>query len=109
MTNLSFAEEFTAVSPTVGIHPLYVHEPGAEDWLEQLRKFARSSAVAAVGEIGLDYFHPPQDGSTEAEWRALQREFFEQQLDLAISFDLLVVNHQRNSAADVYEVLRNFP
>lgn len=107
--NLSMAKEFPAVAPTVGVHPLYVHEPGAADWQTQLKVLAARHEVVAIGEIGLDYFHPPQDGSTEEEWRSLQREFFEHQLDLAISLDLPVVIHQRNSAADVHDVLKNFP
>jgi len=109
LVNLSLAGRYPTVKAAVGIHPLYVHDPGGTDWLEQLAKMTETSEVAAIGEIGLDYFHPPQDGTTEDEWRSLQRVFFEHQLDLAVSRDLPVVIHQRNSAEDVLTVLRNFP
>lgn len=107
--NIAMAEEHAAVSATVGVHPLYVHDPGSTDWAADLARMLESSRVSAIGEIGLDYFHPPQDGSTESEWRDLQRQFFETQLDMAMAHDLPVVIHQRNSAEDVLSVLRNFP
>ncbi|MDF1823734.1 MAG: TatD family hydrolase [Verrucomicrobiales bacterium] len=105
--NLKLARQFPCVSPTVGIHPLYVHETEA-DWEAKLRRLSHEPGVAAVGEIGLDYFHPPQDGRTESEWRALQRSVFETQLQLALEMDLPVVIHQRQSASDVSEVLAGF-
>lgn len=107
--NLSLATQFSEVVPTVGVHPLYVHEVEKDLWLDSLRELAGRPEVAAIGEIGLDYFHPPQDGSTDTEWRKGQREVFEAQLQLALDFDLPVVIHQRESADDVMEVLRNFP
>lgn len=109
LENISLAERFSSVKAAVGIHPLYVHEPGAPDWLDQLREIIKASEVTAIGEIGLDYFHPPQNGATEEQWRSLQKTFFERQLDLAVSRDLPVVIHQRNSSEDVLAMLRNFP
>ncbi len=107
--NIALAEQFEEVIPTVGVHPLYVHEIATDKWLGSLRKLAERPEVAAIGEIGLDYFHPPQDGSTDTEWRKTQRNVFEAQLQLALEFDLPVVIHQRESADDVMEVLRQFP
>ena len=108
--NLALAERFEGVFPTAGIHPLYVHDPGAADeWQLRLRELASRDEVVALGEIGLDYFHPPQDGSSEADWRGLQRSFFEEQLALACDLELPVVIHQRESSEDVMAVLRTFP
>jgi TatD DNase family protein len=108
-TNLELAERFPGVAPTAGIHPLYVHEIESEDWDRELRAVAKRHDLAALGEIGLDYFHPPQDGTDEESWRHRQREVFERQLDLARELELPVVVHQRDSTADVTEVLRQFP
>ncbi|MDF1655986.1 MAG: TatD family hydrolase [Verrucomicrobiales bacterium] len=107
--NLRLAAENESVAATVGIHPLYVHELSQSNWLEELTGMARENNVSAIGEIGLDYYHPPQNGSTDIEWRSLQRSVFEQQLQLALEQNLPVVVHQRESAADVAEVLRGFP
>lgn len=113
--NLDFARRFASVSPVAGVHPLYVHEPdprpGADPsaWLASLETVAAEPEVVAVGEIGLDYYHPPQDGSEETEWRRRQREAFEAQLDLARRLGLPAVVHQRESASDVAAVLSAFP
>lgn len=107
--NLKLAERFPQVSPTAGIHPLYVHEIESENWQGELRAVAETPEIVAIGEIGLDYFHPPGDGSSETEWRSLQRDVFERQLQLACDLSLPAVIHQRESADDVTAVLRNFP
>lgn len=109
LTNLRLAETYPCVSPTVGIHPMYVHEINGSEWLLEMRRLASQPCVAAIGEIGLDYFHPPQDGSSVAEWRGKQRHVFESLLQLALDLHLPVVVHQRDSGSDVMDVLRHFP
>ncbi len=110
--NTKLAGQHDGIFATVGVHPMHVHEIEGEEgdnfWIEKLRSLAISPKTCAIGEIGLDYFHPPRDGSTEAEWRTRQRVAFEQQLELARESNLPVVVHQRESAADVMDVLRNF-
>ena len=103
--NLDLARQFPdIVAPTAGVHPLYVDEVD-ESWESELRELAQKPEQAAIGEIGLDYFHSPPEGFTEDSWRARQLEIFEIQLQLAIDSDLPVVIHQRNSAEDVTAVL----
>jgi TatD DNase family protein len=108
-TNLGLSRRYPGVFPTVGIHPTYIHELPAGDWFGQVSALAENPEVAAIGEIGLDYYHPPQDGSEVTVWRRRQREVFEQLLQLARDRNLPVVVHQRESGADVMEVLKGFP
>jgi len=105
--NVTLEAERPGVYATVGVHPCSVHEAG-EDWLERIRELSLAPKVVALGEMGLDYFHPPQDGSEPSAWRALQARFFEQQLALAVERQLPVVIHQRESAADVLSVMKDF-
>jgi len=106
--NLEIADEFDGVFASVGVHPTSVHEITQQGYLEELTGFARHPKVIAIGEIGLDFYHPPRDGSPEEEWRALQEKFFREQLDLAVELDLPVVIHQRNSAEAVNKVLGEY-
>lgn len=107
--NLSLSQEFPGiVEPTAGIHPLYVDEV-EESWGSKLKELVENHKLAAIGEIGLDYFHSPPKNFSEESWRAAQLEIFEIQLQLAIDFDLPVVIHQRNTAEDVTAVLKQFP
>ena len=93
---LALAQANPAVHATVGIHPCYVTDIESEDWLDQLRQLAADPKVAAIGEIGLDYFHPAPDGHSEEAYRALQRDVLQQQLELAAELELNVVIHQRD-------------
>lgn len=105
LCNVELAERHPGVYAAVGVHPCSVHEAG-EDWLDRIRGLSMAPKVVALGEMGLDYFHPPQDGSEPDEWRALQRRFFETQLSLALERRLPVVIHQRESSADVLAIMR---
>jgi TatD DNase family protein len=109
-TNIELAEAHNPVFATVGIHPTSAHEIDSSNaaWLEQIEAWLAHPKVVALGEIGLDYYHPPRDGSSEDEWRALQDRVFRAQLDLAERSDMPVVIHQRDSYADLVAVLREY-
>jgi len=107
--NLEIARSTPSILPTVGVHPLYIEGIRGDGWIEELRGLASNRQVVAIGEIGLDYFHPPRDGSSEREWRRKQRDVFEHLLQLALDMDLPAIIHQRQSAADVADVLAGFP
>ncbi len=96
---LEIAEGHPGVFAAIGIHPCSVHEITEPDWLERVRTMAARPKVAALGEIGLDYFHPAPAGFTDAEYHARQAAFFTSQLDLAVELGLNVVIHQRDKGA----------
>ncbi len=105
--NTELAAAHPEIYATVGIHPTSVHEVG-KDWLQIIRELSGREKVTAIGEIGLDYYHPPQDGSEESVWRAKQAQFFQAQLDLAVELKLPVVIHQRECAEDVLAMIRPY-
>lgn len=107
--NLVLASTHSGVFATAGIHPCYVHEPGPEGWRESLRSLAARPEIVAIGEIGLDYYHPPEDGSEVAVWRRLQESIFEEMLQLAQDLHLPAVIHSRESTPAVLDVLARFP
>ena len=107
--NLALASVHPGVFATAGIHPSYVHEPGPEGWRESLRALAGRPEIVAIGEIGLDYHHPPEDGSDVAVWRGLQESIFEEMLQLARDLRLPAVIHSRESTPAVLDVLARFP
>lgn len=91
---VELAEQHPNLYAAVGVHP---SEASAwdEGTLSTLRSLAHHPKVAAVGEIGLDYYrdHAP---------RSLQRETFQAQLALAAELSLPVVVHIRESFEDVW-------
>ncbi len=93
---LEIAEKFPQVWFTAGVHPCSVTEVTEVDWLEQLRELTKHPRCVALGEMGLDYYHNPPEGWTEADYRARQQEFFSAQLALAAEVGKNVVVHQRD-------------
>jgi TatD DNase family protein len=85
---------------TQGIHP---HE--AEKYSEEVGQLIRSrlsdDRIVAVGEIGLDYYYDHADP-------AIQRDVFEQQLQLAVDSDMPIVVHTRDADEDTRAILDNF-
>lgn len=109
LRNLQLARRHPRIFPTAGVHPCHVHEIGEESWFEEISRIASEPENVAIGEIGLDYYHPPGDGGDVESWRRRQRSVFETLLQLALDLGRPVVVHQRESGPDVMAVLGNFP
>jgi TatD DNase family protein len=85
----------------VGIHPNYTQDARLED-VPQLRDIQANPGVAAMGEMGLDYFHKFAD-------RQHQAKMFEAQLALAVEFARPVVIHSREAIDDTLAIMKHFP
>ena len=95
---VELAEKLEGCCAAVGLHPHDAQIASPAAW-DELAALARSSPrVAAIGEIGLDYYEqgtPP--GVQAAGLRA--------QLALARALDLPVVVHDREAHADIMRIL----
>ena len=99
---VELAKKHPRVYAAVGWHPENC-APYTEESLETLRAWAREDKVAAIGEIGLDYYweqNPP---------RELQQKVFRDQLALAQELDLPVIIHDRDAHADSFAIVKEFP
>lgn len=97
--NLQLAASHPEVSACLGIHPCDVHA-APDDAVERLRPEVANPRVAAIGETGLDYFHPAPDGWDEASFRNRQIEFLDAHFTLAAETGLNVVIHTRDRKGD---------
>ncbi len=97
---LQLANDHPQIWGTQGIHP---HE--AEHFNQQVAAIiaerTAEQRIVAVGEIGLDYYYDHAD-------RSVQREAFEQQLQIAADTDMPVVIHTREADEDTRAILENF-
>ena len=89
--------------PMAGLHPTSVKEHFKEELkhVETMLAAGNRGVIrqfCAIGEIGIDLYW---DKTFERE----QRSAFESQLDLAVTYDLPVVIHTRNSMDVVLEIL----
>lgn len=98
---VSLAQRFPEMLfATVGIHPHHAEETRTDTLLE-LRELAKSEAVKAIGETGLDFF---RDFSP----RNVQEKSFEQHLELAIDLDLPLFLHERDAYPRFMEIVREY-
>lgn len=105
---LALAERQAGVFVAVGVHPCEAASLAEEDWLARLAVWGRHEKVVAIGECGLDYFHPPPDGMSWSNYKGRQAAFFRAQLALAEDLGLPVVVHHRGEGcwADVVAMVR---
>jgi TatD DNase family protein len=82
--------EVIQIFASVGLHPNDTDEKYDADVFEEM---ARQPEVVAIGECGLDYYRP---GEPEAV-KNIQKEVFEQQIDLAIRNHKPLMIHSRPS------------
>ena len=97
---ISLSEKYEQIYATVGIHP---HD--TKDWndslINEIEKLAKHPKVVGIGEIGLDYYYDfsPKDQQIKA---------FKSQLDLSLKLNLPVVIHNRDSDADMMEIINSY-
>jgi TatD DNase family protein len=104
---VELAENFPNIWATVGLHPCDV-DSAPDDAVGRLRQLAQSRRVVAVGEIGLDYHHLPEDPAAVETNKKLQAELFRRQLELTAELGLNAVIHQRDSWDDTLRILSDF-
>ncbi|BCN23735.1 hypothetical protein VYA_09270 [Vibrio alfacsensis] len=93
---LEMITPYDNVYASCGVHPLDVESAFS---MEMLHKYASHNKVVAIGETGLDYHYKP-------ETAALQKERFEQQVDLAVELNKPLIIHTRNARKDTLDILR---
>lgn len=96
-TTRALAERYENIYCALGVHPSESAEL-TEESFEWLRQQCRYEKCVAVGEIGLDYYWEEPD-------RAIQREWFARQLNLARELELPVIIHSREAAKDTVDIM----
>jgi len=109
--NLALSEN-PAIHACIGIHPCDVHH-APDDAVARLSAFTRDLRVCAIGETGLDYYHPAPEGWDEKSFRDRQLDFLRRHFELASAARLNVVIHTRDQAGqaafeDALAIYRDF-
>ena len=88
------------ISCMIGLHPCYVDD-NFQSEINFVKKQIDEHNYKAIGEIGIDLFH-------EKKYFTQQVIAFEQQIKLAIEYDLPIVIHSRDSFDEIFKVLEKF-
>ncbi len=101
--SLALARCYADVFATVGIHPCDCDEHWRDDIkeLEKLLPQKNENKIVAIGETGLDFYHQPFD-------KERQVAVFKRHIELALTYDLPVVVHSRDSSQEVLAVLQEY-
>ena len=97
---LELAKKHELIYSTAGYHPSEANEINVNDIVE-LESFINDNKVYAIGECGLDYYWV-KDNIEKQKW------LFNEQIKLAIKYDLPLVIHCRDAVSDVYEILKGY-
>ncbi|OGZ35021.1 MAG: hypothetical protein A3A94_02775 [Candidatus Portnoybacteria bacterium RIFCSPLOWO2_01_FULL_43_11] len=125
------------VYAAVGLHPIHLEEMDIDEEesgakfktrkeefdFEKYWELAQERKVAAIGEIGLDYFrhseakpkNPVADGKTtgsfagaQDDYKEKQKEILKQQMEIAQQTNLPIIFHCREAYDDLIKILEDF-
>ena len=96
--NLALAREFPILKPAAGLYPTHLDFAAAEEMMVFIR--ANRSSLAAIGEVGLDFWVVKSD-----EARAVQQEIFARFIALSLELDLPLNVHSRSAGRHVVDLL----
>ncbi len=82
----------------LGVHPCHADTCGGNAIARMKQAFMQDTRLKAVGEIGLDYYW-------DAHPRALQKQVFIKQLEMAVELGVPVVIHSRDAHDDTIAIL----
>ena len=95
------AEKYENIFASAGIHP-HDSKNAPPDFLDQIKKFMKSSKMVAIGEMGLDYYR-------NISLPDIQNSVFRKQVQLAQELKKPIIFHNRDADIDVIKVLSDFP
>jgi len=113
--NVALAQENTWVFAVIWIHPTHVLDyiDNVEEVIKTLETLYKNNSqnVVALWETWLDYYWLEKLSTnswiSEKKIKEIQKEFFIAHIALAKKLWLPIVIHNRESANDVFEILRN--
>jgi len=97
--NLRLAEKYDSIYACLGIHPCDV-TGSPDNGTTLVAERLPHPKVAAIGESGLDYYHPAPDGWSEQDYYERQRHFLDQHFQLALKQDLNICLHTRDRSGE---------
>lgn len=98
--SVELAKEYDFIWASVGVHPHDAQNMKDED-LNKLREMSHHPKVAAIGEIGLDYYY-------DFSPRDIQKKRFCDQIELAHELKLPIILHDRDAHGDMLDILKQY-
>ena len=101
---VEIAQSYDNIWFAVGVHPY-----DAKNYTPALiEKYIVHPKCVAVGECGLDYYRLPEDKKEAEDEKALQKEVFISQIELAKKYNKPLIVHIREASLDSKEILLQY-
>ena len=97
---INLCNSYNEIYGALGVHPEDVLKFDKGDEKDIYKLSLENKKIVAIGEIGLDYYWD----RTEIE---KQKEIFKTQIEIALSLDLPILVHSRESNNDAFEIMKN--
>lgn len=91
-------KQYEHIYGAVGVHPNEVGELN-EQLFAKISNLADCDKIVAIGEIGLDYYYDEPDP-------AIQKVWFERQVELAREKKMPIIIHSRDAAKDTLDMMK---
>jgi TatD DNase family protein len=98
---IDIAKDHKNVFASVGAHPCDVCAIKPTE--EQIVDLAKQDKVVAIGETGLDFYHPNEE---IANHKQLQQEYFAMHISIAKQLSKPLIIHTRSAQKETIEVMR---
>lgn len=95
---MDLVNKYDNVYGMLGIHPSEV-KSWDDSFIEKIKNYAKNSKIAAIGEVGLDYYW-------DKSFNDLQKEVFIKQIKLANELNLPIDIHDREAHKDTYDIIQ---
>jgi len=123
---LEMAKNYKELFAVIGLHPIhlergsYIHKDDEELEEEEIKtngelfnyqkylELTKDSRVVAIGEVGLDYYHIPEEKNAE-EVKIKQKKVFLEFIKLANEVKKPIIIHCREAYDDLLEIIQNNP
>jgi len=95
---IELTREYDFIYGAIGVHPEEC-APLTEEHIKRFKELSKEPKIVAIGEIGLDYYwNEPEP--------AIQKKWFDRQLELAKEVNLPVIIHSRDAAKDTLDMMK---
>jgi TatD DNase family protein len=101
---IALSEMYEGVYFSVGVHPY----DATNYEREVLETSIQHPKCIAVGECGLDYYRLPEEADSIVQEKALQKEVFIDQIELANAYSLPLIVHIRDASLDALGLLERY-
>jgi len=96
--SIELADTYDYIYATVGVHPHELSDM-SDSTMSVLRRLAGHEKVVGLGEFGLDYHY-------DTHPKAIQKEWFIKQLNLAKELNKPVIIHSREASQDTFDIIQ---